>query len=335
MEQNKRPLEEFNNNEEFSNKRFRTDNSHLDLNLLLMNRDVGLVIGKGGGNIKSIRSETGARINIPKQIMGAQERIAELSGTVEEVTRAIQLIASSLSQERPEITVLAESKNLGAVIGKGGSTINQIRDDTGAKIDIRKECIGNSSQKEIRFFGDTESVHRAIESVVQHLAEGNNQVRVPYVPNGGGGGNFGFPHQRGGGGGPRGPRNGPGGPRDFGGPGGPRGFGGPGPRGGRHMMQPGYGNAHQGGPEPFFGGNGAPRSGLHIETHIMVPNDIIGRIIGKGGASINGIRNKSGANINVSSPDGDASDRRIIITGGANSREMATAMIESVASQAR
>jgi len=319
MEQNKRPLQEY-NNEELSNKRFRTGDSHLELALLLFNRDVGHVIGKGGEKIKSIRSETGARINIQTQVPGVAERITDVSGTVEEVTRAIQLIASSLSEDRPEITILAERRNLGAVIGKGGSTINEIRNDTGAKIDIQKQCIGNSSQKEIRFYGDTESVHRAIEAVVQQLAEGTSPVQIPYMPGGSGGGNFGFPPTRG--------RGGPGGPR------GPRGFGGPGPRGGPPMMQPGYGDAYEGGPEPFFGRNRAPQSGLHIETHIMVPTDIIGRIIGKGGASINSIRNRSGAKIVVSNND-DESDRRIIITGGANSREMATAMIESAAMEAR
>jgi len=302
-------------------KRLRTGDNHLELGLLLMNRDVGLIIGKGGNNIKSIRSDSGARVNIPDHFPGSQERIAEISGVVEDVSRAIQMIASSLSEDRPEVCILAESKNLGSVIGKGGSTINKIRDDTQARIDIEKECLGNSTQKEIRISGDAKNVHNAIDIVVQHLADGTSPVRVPYVPFGGGG-NFSFPPVRG--------RKGKGGRGGYGG------FrGGPGPRGSRRMMQQGYGDVDI----PYTGGSGsnfsrsrAPPSGLHIETVIMVPGDMIGKIIGRGGSHINAIRSESGAIIVVSDGGGDGSDRKITVTGETRSRGIACDMIESLVS---
>jgi len=322
MEQNKRQLEEGIEMDQ-SIKRHRTGDNHLELGLLLMNRDVGLIIGKGGNNIKTIRNDSGARVNIPDHFPGSQERIAEISGVVEDVSQAIQMIASSLSEDRPEVCILAESKNLGSVIGKGGSIINKIRDDTQARIDIDKECLGNSTQKEIRISGDAKNVHNAIDIVVQHLADGTSPVRVPYVPHRGGG-NLSFSPVRG--------RKGRGGR----GRGGYGGFGGgPRSRGSRFMMQPGYGDVdmpYNGGSCSNFGRKRAPPSGLRIETIIMVPGDMIGKIIGRGGSHINAIRSESCATIVVSEGDGGASDRKITVTGETRSRGIACDMIESLVS---
>jgi len=184
IEDNKRPLEDdegmilIENNS--SKKRMRT--GRFELVLLLRNRDVGQVIGKGGAKVKAIRAASGAFVNIVSLIPNTFERIIEVQGEVEDVTEAIKLIAMALSEDRPYITILAERRNLGAVIGKGGEVINQIRDETQAVIDIEKECIGNSSQKEIRIRGEPEPVAQAIEHIVMLLSEGKNPVRMAYVP---------------------------------------------------------------------------------------------------------------------------------------------------------
>lgn len=300
MEQNKRPLEEDTGyqEEEWPNKRFRPVNAPLLVGLLLKNRDAGQIIGKGGENINAIRRDTGANVNIQKQIPNSYERVADVSGTVEQVSQAVQLIATSISADNPSIVLLVESRNLGPVIGKGGATISQIRNNTQANIHIGNECIGGSTQKEIRITGEYGAVHEAIKSVISYLAEGRSPVRMPYVPQGGGG-NYGPPGQF---------RGGPGGPRYH-------------PRGDNRQ--------HQGGQE----GNGAVPFGLQTEMVIMVPNAIIGKIIGRGGSSINQIRSQSGAKIIVApKEDGVEQDRRITITGERQSRNIACNMIETMAS---
>jgi predicted RNA-binding protein YlqC (UPF0109 family) len=164
-----------------SGKRMRT-RDRFELVLLLKNSDAGQVIGKGGVKIKAIRAASGAFVNIVSLIPNTDERIVEVQGDVEDVAEAIKLIASALSEDKPYITILAERRNLGAVIGKGGEKINQIRDETRASIDIEKECIGNSSQKEIIIRGEPEAVSQAIETIVMLLSEGKNPVRMAYVP---------------------------------------------------------------------------------------------------------------------------------------------------------
>lgn len=309
MEQNKRPLEEEWQEDEQSNKRFRTDHVELMVAILLMNRDVGQIIGKGGQNINSIRQESGARVNVQNLIPNAFERIADINGGVQQVSQAVQMIATSLSEEQPTITLLAESRNLGPVIGKGGSVINQIRKDTQANVHISKECIGGSSQKEIRISGYSEGVLQAIDSVVKLLAEGTSHVRSAYVP--GAGENFGPPMMGMGGRGGRGGRGGFNRPM----------FGGGGMGGG---MQ------YQGGPDGRQGMNQGPPSGLHIETNITVPKEMIGKIIGKGGSSINTIRQQSGASVVVAPGEDDSPERKITITGDRQAMDIACSMIETL-----
>merc|ERR1719193_2367406 len=82
------------------------------------------------------------------------------------------------------ITLLAEYMNCGLLIGKQGVTIKQIRDETQADIQVSKECIANSTQKQIRISGDYASVSKAIDAVVVHLAEARNPTRIAYVPGG-------------------------------------------------------------------------------------------------------------------------------------------------------
>jgi len=307
MEQNKRPLDEGWQEDEQSNKRFRTDDVELMVAILLMNRDVGQIIGKGGQNINAIRQETGARVNVQNLIPNSFERIADITGGVEQVSQAVQMIATSLSEEQPTITLLAESRNLGPVIGKGGSTINQIRKDTQANVHISKECIGGSSQKEIRISGYSEGVLQAIDSVVRLLAEGTSHVRSPYVP--GGGGNFGPPMM---------------------------GMGGRGGRGGFNRPMFGGGAMHfPGGPDGHLGMNmhPGPPSGLHIETNVTVPKAMIGKIIGKGGININNIRQQSGATVVVAPGEDDSPERKITITGDRQSMDIACSMIETLTSR--
>jgi len=310
IEQNKRPLEEDTGyqQEEWPNKRLRTGGDEFQVGLLLKNRDAGQIIGKGGENINAIRRDSGAVVNIQNLIPNSFERVADVTGSVEQVSHAVRMIATSCAAESLNIVLLAESRNLGPVIGKGGATINQIRKDTQANIHIGSECIGASSQKEIRITGEAGAVHQAINSVIPLLAEGKSPIRMPYVPQGGGG-NYGPPMQGGGG--------------NYGPP--MQGRGGPGPRFNKRVDN---GRQFQGGPD----GNWADPSGLHTEMVIMVPNDIIGKIIGRGGSSINQIRNQSGAMIVVAPKDDSGmQNRKITITGQRQSRNIACSMIESMA----
>jgi len=182
--QNKRPHDDQNMD---PNKRFRIGNEGLEVGILLQNQDLGSVIGKGGENIRNIREESGAVVHTSKFVEGTDERTVKILGSAAQVNTAIKMIIDEVCKDNPMITLLAEYKNCGNLIGKKGVTINEIREKTGANIRVSKECIGNSSQKEISVNGDYDAVIEAIDAIVKHLDQGNNPTRMAYVPVGVGG----------------------------------------------------------------------------------------------------------------------------------------------------
>jgi len=180
-QQNKRPLE--GDDEGESSKRVRTGGDQVvEISLLVASNEMGRVIGKGGETIERIRAESGATMHTSKLIQNVGVRTARVGGTIEQVCAAIRLVISTISEDHPSITLLAEHRSLGSLIGKQGVNIRELRESTGAKIYIPKDCIGNSTQKEIQISGEWEAVVQALEKVVCHLAESTNPTRIPYVP---------------------------------------------------------------------------------------------------------------------------------------------------------
>lgn len=82
-----------------------------------------------------------------------------------------------------------------------------------------------------------------------------------------------------------------------------------------HLMGP---NGQQT-PMPQMPGN----SGQPITQQIFIPNDMVGAIIGKGGAKINEIRQLSQASIKIAEPNEAGNDRMVTITGLQEANNMA------------
>jgi len=178
--QNKRQLHDKENGE--SSKRMRSGEETVEVSLLIKSNAMGQVIGKNGETIKSIRAEAGAAVHTSKFSNDVGVRTAKVVGTIEQVCTAIRMIIDIVAKENPAVTILAEYSNLGGLIGKQGANIKKLREESGARIFVTKDCIGNSSQKEIQISGDYESVTNAVEAVVSYLAEARNPTRIPYVP---------------------------------------------------------------------------------------------------------------------------------------------------------
>jgi len=285
-QQSKRPLEGYGMGMDGANKRVKSGNETLEIGLLVRSNDMGQVIGKGGETIKSIRNKSGASISTSKFLPNVGERTAQVIGTIVQVRAAIRMIIDTLGKEPPSITFLAEHRNLGALIGKQGVNIKKLREETGANIFIPKECIGNSTQKEIQISGDYEAVMHAVESVICQLAEGTNPTSISYVPGSMGG--FAI---------------------------------------GRVMSS-----------IPSIRERGLPVASVcRIETVMWVPKEVIGQIIGRGGANIKTVRMQSKAQINVDAGnDGDENpERKITINGSRQAIYMACGMIENLANARR
>ena len=99
------------------------------------------------------------------------------------------------------------------------------------------------------------------------------------------------------------------------------------PQGGGHQPHMGGGpSGHAGPPAQPMGGMIA---GQHLTQQIFIPNDMVGAIIGKGGAKINEIRQLSGSVIKINEPQDNSNERLVTITGMQECNQMALYMLYS------
>lgn len=93
---------------------------------------------------------------------------------------------------------------------------------------------------------------------------------------------------------------------------------------GGHGAQPAHGA------QPMAGGNMAGLiPGAPLTQQIYIPNDMVGAIIGKGGAKINEIRSLSGSVIKINEPQDNSNERLVTITGTQECNQMALYMLYS------
>jgi len=94
---------------------------------------------------------------------------------------------------------------------------------------------------------------------------------------------------------------------------------------------------HHGPPQQPGGGHAGPPQqpmqgmvpGQPITQQIFIPNDMVGAIIGKGGAKINEIRQLSGSVIKINEPQDNSNERLVTITGTQECNQMALYMLYS------
>lgn len=253
---------------------------------------------------------------------------------------------------------------IGSIIGKGGVRIREIQEASGARLNASDAPLPLSTERSLVVLGVADAVHIATyyvgSTLVEQLTErfggpaasayatrsgapagvvpGGMQV-VPYVPQPAGG-QWGPPDQY---------RRQPPAQRT------------PQPS---YGMQQGYSQSAPQHPQaPIHYAAGSPRAsyagagphapagygaapsashagppqqpvqgmvpGQPLTQQIFIPNDMVGAIIGKGGAKINEIRQLSGSVIKINEPQDNSNERLVTITGTQECNQMALFMLYS------
>uniref|UniRef100_A0A2C9L7A0 RNA helicase n=1 Tax=Biomphalaria glabrata TaxID=6526 RepID=A0A2C9L7A0_BIOGL len=194
-------------------------------------------------------------------------------------------------------TMMVESSNVGKIIGRGGSRIRDLEQDSNARIKISRDE-NEDGMKSVEISGTEEEVENARRMIEECLNGGDS----------GGGG------RRGGYGGGRGGRGGSGG-----------GYGRRDEGWGRRDRDSGdgwgrrddYDRGSRGGSGRGGGGGFGGSSGGESET-IYVESSEVGRIIGRGGSRIRDMEADSGCRIKVSR-DGDSAGHSSVELSGSKS----------------
>ncbi|NXC18754.1 PCBP3 protein, partial [Corythaeola cristata] len=265
--------------------------------------------GKGKGEtVKKMREESGARINISEG--NCPERIVTITGPTDAIFKAFAMIAykfeeditnsmsNSTATSKPPVTLrlVVPASQCGSLIGKGGSKIKEIRESTGAQVQVAGDMLPNSTERAVTISGTPDAIIQCVKQICVVMLESPPKgATIPYRPKpastpvifaGGQAytiqGFFFIPH--------------------------------PDQLTKLHqlaMQQTPFTPLGQTTPA-FPGLDASPPASTH---ELTIPNDLIGCIIGRQGTKINEIRQMSGAQIKIANATEGSSERQITITG--------------------
>ncbi|KAF2218331.1 hypothetical protein BDZ85DRAFT_105794 [Elsinoe ampelina] len=265
---------------------------------------VGLIIGRGGENLRRVESETGARVQfIPASTTGASQRQCTISGTRRQVDAAKREIFQTIednggtvpaglenrvgarpsqppsrgggSMSGPPVPregeqarqILVPDKTVGLIIGRGGETIRDLQDRSGCHVNIVGENKSINGRRPVNLIGTREAADKA-EAIIWEIVDSDERSQ------------------------------------------------GQGERTNRNAGPPAM--------DPYGGGGG--RGGYEdekITESIQVPSEAVGMIIGKGGESIKEMQSRTGCKINVTQPGNPDIERQIDLVGSRQATEAA------------
>ncbi|XP_057860475.1 protein BTR1 isoform X1 [Cryptomeria japonica] len=303
------------------------------IRFLVSNAAAGSVIGKGGATVSDFQTQSGARIQLSRTheyFPGTTDRIVSVTGTINEVLVAANLILAKLLNEAEDtndadektgqVRLILPNSVCGGIIGKGGATIKAFVEDSQASIKLssQEQALPGINDRVVTVSGTLEQQLRAIFLIITKLAEDPNYAQYANAPLSYAGINM------------------------SGMQGIPSGY-----------APIAYGVANYG--PTVFGGHLRNNKGLmaplvplrspmpvrlpvlpttnstHTLVKMQVPDERVGAIVGRGGKTILEIQQISGAKIKISDR-GDfvsgTTDREVLISGTVDAIQIAQRMVE-------
>ncbi|XP_012870748.1 PREDICTED: tudor and KH domain-containing protein [Dipodomys ordii] len=144
----------------------------IEIEMRVPQEAVKLIIGRQGANIKQLRKQTGARIDVDTEDVG-DERVLLISGFPVQVCKAKAAIHQILTENTPVSEQLSvPQRSVGRIIGRGGETIRSICKASGAKITCDKESEGTLLlSRLIKISGTQKEVAAAKHLILEKVSE--------------------------------------------------------------------------------------------------------------------------------------------------------------------
>ncbi|CAN6566801.1 unnamed protein product [Malus baccata var. baccata] len=165
---------------------------------LVSNAAAGSVIGKGGATITDFQSQSGARIQLSRNhefFPGTTDRIIMISGTINEIVKAVDLVLAKLLSElhseeteevepRTKLRLVVPNSSCGGIIGKGGSTIKSFIEESqaGIKISPQDNNYFGLNDRLVTVTGSLDEQMRAVDLIVSKLAEDSHYAQSMNAP---------------------------------------------------------------------------------------------------------------------------------------------------------
>uniref|UniRef100_A0A8B9S6A5 K Homology domain-containing protein n=1 Tax=Apteryx owenii TaxID=8824 RepID=A0A8B9S6A5_APTOW len=269
-----------------------------------------------------MREESGARINISEG--SCPERIVTITGPTDAIFKAFSMIALKFEEDinasmtnstvtsKPPVTLrlVVPASQCGSLIGKGGSKIKEIRESTGAQVQVAGDMLPNSTERAVTISGTPDAIIQCVKQICVVMLESPPKgATIPYRPKpasapiifaGGQAftiqGQYAIPH-------------------------------------------PDLTKLHQLAMQhPPFTPLGQTTPGFPVKWFLLVsvalisvfvPLQLIGCIIGRQGSKINEIRQMSGAQIKIANATEGSAERQVTITGSPANISLAQYLINA------
>uniref|UniRef100_A0A1A8B1F1 Heterogeneous nuclear ribonucleoprotein K n=1 Tax=Nothobranchius furzeri TaxID=105023 RepID=A0A1A8B1F1_NOTFU len=169
----KRPAEDLDEEQVF--KRSRNTDEMVELRMLLQSKNAGAVIGKGGKNIKALRTDD-PHVSAGVDTIG--EILLKIIPTLEEYQHY------SGTDFECELRLLIHQSLAGGIIGVKGAKIKELRENTQTTIKLFQECCPHSTDRVVLVGGKPECVVECIKVILELVSEAPVKGRAqPYDPN--------------------------------------------------------------------------------------------------------------------------------------------------------
>lgn len=151
------------------------DPEEIQIHFTVPDRFAGVVLGKGGSQMKQTAATAGCRVSMTARESGTERR-AVIVGTHSQCAVAQQLLHDQLLEaaklagmDFSEVSVvfMIRKEAAGALIGKQGATLKQIREQSGAKIQLANAKDEVEGQRPCQISGTFQNVMQAEKSIFE------------------------------------------------------------------------------------------------------------------------------------------------------------------------
>ncbi|NXP72364.1 PCBP4 protein, partial [Ramphastos sulfuratus] len=168
----------------------------LTLRMLMHGKVTQRVLGLStkGETVKRIREQSSARITISEGC--CPERITTITGSTDAVFRAVSMIAFKLEEDlgagsdgpaagRAPVTLrlVIPASQCGSLIGKAGAKIREIRESTGAQVQVAGDLLPNSTERAVTVSGVPDTIIQCVRQICAVILESPPKgATIPYHP---------------------------------------------------------------------------------------------------------------------------------------------------------
>lgn len=164
------------------------------LQIMVPDRTVGLIIGRGGETIRDLQERSGCHVNIvgesksvnglrPVNLIGPYAAAAQAKDLIMEIVDSDSRNGNSgggggggnqhqgrpnqrdNSHDKTNDAIFVPNEAVGMIIGKGGETIREMQNQTGCKINVSQSPAPGEAEREIELVGSRDAIERAKRAI--------------------------------------------------------------------------------------------------------------------------------------------------------------------------